>query len=271
MKSKLLLTAAVLSAGSIISARAGTKDDVKGAIKKLAENGNYSWTSTTQRPERPDGDGGNTNRFRSGPTEGKTADGMIHVKRSRGDRSYESVSKGDKVARKGEDGWAVIEPRPATDAGGDDGQRRRGSGRGSSMRNYRPPTARADELLAGVGELKKDGDAYVGELTEEGARALVSFGRGRGRGGDGGDAPERPQPTGVKGTAKFWVKDGVLTKYESVVAGKMKFGEREFDLGRTTSVEIKEVGSTKIDVPDDIKAKLSAEEKPAEEAKAEEK
>ena len=125
--------------------------------------------------------------------------------------------------------------------------------------------------MAGVGELKKDGDAYVGELTEKGAKALVSFGRSRGRGADGSDTPERPQPTGLKVTAKFWVKDGVLTKSESVVAGKIKFGEREFDLGRTTSVEIKDVGSTKIDVPDDIKAKLSAEEKPAEEAKAEEK
>jgi hypothetical protein len=268
MKTKLALTATIFLAGALIPAQAGDKDDVKNAIKKLSEKGNYSWTSTSKRPERPESDGGNSNRFRSGPTEGKTADGMIYLKSTRGDRTSESVAKGDKSARKGDEGWAVREPRTTTDAGGGDGQRRR-SGRGFSTRNYRTPAVRAEELLKLVGELKKDGDAYTGALTEEGAKSLVSFwgGRSRGGGDGGGDAAERPQPTGVKATAKFWVKDGVLAKYESVVEGKIKFGDNERDLGRTSTVEIKEIGSTKIDVPDDIKKKLSAEEKP----KAEEK
>ena len=200
------------------------------------------------------------------------------MKSTRGDRTSESLSKGDNAATKGEDGWALVEPRQGTDAGANDGQRRRG-GRGSYLRNYKTPSVRAEELLEKVGKLKKDGDAYTGELTEEGAKSLVSFRGGRTRGGNGGgDATERPQPTGVKVTAKFWVKDGVLTKYESVAAGRITIGDNERDLARTSTVEIKDVGSTKIDVPDEIKKKLSEQKKPdsdtkkpAEEKKAEEK
>ena len=280
-KHPLLLTASVFLASTLVPAQAGDKGDLKSAIKQLAKKGNYSWTSTSKRPERPEGDGGDRSRFRSGPTEGKTVGGLIHLKSSRGDRTFESLSKGDKAATKGDDGWALVEPRPSADAGGGDGQRRRGSrgSRGAFLRNYKTPPVRAGELLELVGDLKKEGDVYSGELTEEGAKSLVSFWGGRRRGGgDGGDAPAPPQPTGVKASAKFWVKDGVLTKYESVTAGKITFGDNERDLARTTTVELKEIGSTNIDAPDDIKTKLSAEdkpaaetEKPAKEAKAEEK
>jgi hypothetical protein len=69
-------------------------------------------------------------------------------------------------------------------------------------------------------------------------------------------AAEAPE---AKGTVKFWVKDGQLTKYEFVVRGKITVGEakREVDLSRTTTVEIKEAGSTKVSLPEDAKKKLS--------------
>ncbi|HIG84116.1 MAG TPA: hypothetical protein EYQ23_08645 [Verrucomicrobiales bacterium] len=269
MKKNLLVTMMILIVGSFIPAQAGIKEDVKSAIKKLAEKGNYSWTSTSKRPERPENAGGDNNRVRSGPTEGKTVGDMISVKSNRGERSFEFLIKGEKVAIKGEDGWSLIEPRRSNDATGTDDQdrERRRRGLSSYLRNYKTPSMRAEEFLAKVGSLKKDGDAYSGELTEEGAKSLVSFWRGRPRGDDGGDATERPQPTGVKASAKFWVKDGFLTKYESVVAGKITINDTERDLGRTTTVEIKDGGSTKIDVPDDFKNKLSTDEKPEFEGK----
>ncbi len=111
-------------------------------------------------------------------------------------------------------------------------------------------------MLGKLAEVKKDGDVFVAALTEEAAKEMVSFrGRGRGRGGD--DASERPEPSDVKATAKFWVKDGMLAKYETKTSGSISFNGSERDLGRTTTVEIKDVGSTKIDVPEEAKKLVS--------------
>ncbi|MCI0535250.1 MAG: hypothetical protein L0Z50_08480, partial [Verrucomicrobiales bacterium] len=106
-----------------------------------------------------------------------------------------------------------------------------------------------EELVGRVKELKKDGDAYSGDLTEEGAKALLSFG---GRGGGGG-----ANVSNAKGSAKFWVKDGVLSKYQYNVKGSVSFGGNDRDVDRTTTTEIKDVGSTKVEVPEDAKKKLS--------------
>ena len=56
---------------------------------------------------------------------------------------------------------------------------------------------------------------------------------------------------------KFWIKDGLLTKYEFKVQGKVTIGGNDRDVDRTSTVEIKDVGSTKVDVPDEAKKKLS--------------
>ena len=55
---------------------------------------------------------------------------------------------------------------------------------------------------------------------------------------------------------KFWLKDGALSKYEFKVQGKADFNGNEMDVDRTTTVEIKDVGATKVDVPEDAKKKL---------------
>ena len=269
MKSNHYLTAAMLLAFPLVSAQAGPKDDVAKAIKEL--EGNYSWTLTMKRPERPDSAGGNnSNRWGSGTSEGKTSDGIVYLKSTRGDRTMESLVKGDKAATKGDDGWTMVEETASTsgaDGSGTDERRRRWRGR--SLQNYKSPATQAEELVGKIAELKQDGDAYTGELTEEAAKEMVSFGGGRNRGGGdaaGADRPERPQPTGAKATVKFWIKDGVLSKYETIVAGKIKFNEREMDLARTTTVEFKDVGKTKIEIPDSLKEKLgSAPAKAAEE------
>jgi hypothetical protein len=103
------------------------------------------------------------------------------------------------------------------------------------------------ELVAGSKELSKDGDAYVGDLTENGAKALMTFRRG-------GDGPSINNP---KGTVKFWITDGELTKYEYKVQGQMNWNGNDIDIDRDTTVEIKNVGNTKVDLPEAAKAKLS--------------
>ena len=56
---------------------------------------------------------------------------------------------------------------------------------------------------------------------------------------------------------KFLVKDGVVSKYEIKVQGKVSFNGTDRDVDRTATIEIKDIGSTKIQVPDDAKKKLS--------------
>jgi hypothetical protein len=81
----------------------------------------------------------------------------------------------------------------------------------------------------------------VGSLTAEGAKAQIRFGNA----------------TDTEGSVKFWVKDGVLSKYEVKVKGKVEFNGNANDFERTTTTEIKDVGSTKVNVPAGAKSKVS--------------
>jgi hypothetical protein len=98
-------------------------------------------------------------------------------------------------------------------------------------------------------EFKKDGDAFSGDLTEDGIEQLLSFRRGAGA--------EDLAVANPKGNAKFWVKDGVLSKCEFHVEGTVTFNGNDQEINRTTTVEIKDVGMTKVQVPEEAKKKLS--------------
>lgn len=231
MKKNIVFGLASLMAASLIAADSTPKDEVTSAARALADKPGYSWTTTVAVP--PD------SRFRPGPTEGKTEkDGFTSVSMSFGDNTTEFVLQGSKSAVHTEDGgWQALSEL-------DD----QGPGRflGFMVRNFKAPAAEATNLVADVKELKKDGDSYSGDLTEDGAKSLLTFRRG-------GNA----SVSDAKGSAKFWLKDGVLTKYEFKVQGKVSFNGNDRDVDRTTTVEIKNIGTTKVEVPDDAKKKLS--------------
>jgi hypothetical protein len=88
---------------------------------------------------------------------------------------------------------------------------------------------------------------------------------GGGRRGDGGAAPS---PANAKGSVKFWLKDGALAKYEVHVEGTFSFNGNDRTIDRTTTTEIKEVGTTKLDVPEEATKKVDGGSAPAEEKKA---
>jgi len=244
MKKNALFGTLALVAGSLIAADSGPKDDVRAAAGKLAANSNYSWKTTV---ETAGGGGGGGGRFRPGPTEGKTEkDGFTFLSMTRGDNTMEAVLKGGKGALKTPDGWKSL--AEATEGG--DGQPNPTRFIGRMLQNFKTPAAQAEDLAAKAKELKKSDDAYAGELTEEGAKELLTFGPRPG----GGNAPT---PGNAKGSVKFWVKDGVLAKYEFKVQGTINFNGNEVDIDRTTTVEIKDVGSTKVDVPEEAKKKVS--------------
>ena len=241
MKRNILLGTMSLLAGSLIAADPSPKDDVTSAAKKLADQSSYSWKTTVTVPE---GGGG---RFRPGPSEGKTEkDGFTWFSMTMRDNTTEFVMKGDKAAVKTPDnGW---QSKAEATAGSDEPGPAMFLAR--MLENFKTPAAQAEDHTAKVKEFKKDGDMFSGDLTEDGAKELLTFGRRRG-GGEG------PSVSDAKGSAKFWVKDGVLSKYEINVQGKVTFGGNERDVNRTTTVEIKDVGTTKVSVPEEAAKKLS--------------
>jgi len=243
IRSILFGTVALLATSALASA-AGP-DDVKAAAKKLADADSYSWKQNTENAGGGRGPG-------AGPTEGKTEkDGYTYLKMTRGDNTVEVVMKGDKSAIKTQDGWKTAE-EAAADNGGGGGQPNPTRFLARMVRNFKAPAAQAETLADKAKELTKAEDAYSADLTEEGAKELLMFG-GR-RGGGNGNAPEI---SNAKGSIKFWTKDGVLAKYEYHVQGTVSFNGNERDVDRTTTVEISDVGSTKVDVPEEAKKKLS--------------
>jgi len=231
----MLFGVLALSAATILAA--DPKEEITAAAKKLAGMDNYAWKQVT---ENAGGQG-----FGAGTTEGKTEkDGFTWVSMPGRDNStIQAVKKGEKGAVKTEDGWQSLEELSSDQGGG------QGRGRFMAMRfrNFKAPAIQVQDLAANAKDLKPEGDAFVSDLTEEGAKSQLRFG---GRGGNG------PEISGAKGSVKVWLKNGLIAKYELKVKGTVSFNGNDRDIDRTTTVEIKEVGSTKVEVPDEAKKKL---------------
>lgn len=238
MKKILVFNAALLLTGALLAADASPKDDVNAAAKKLADVGSYSWKVTA--------DFGPNSQFTPGPTEGKTEkNGFTWLSSTFNDNTSVGLSKGTNVVIKTDAGWQTAEE--ASSGGGGFNP---GTFMARRMQNLKAPAAEVTDLVSKAKEIKKDGDTYSGELTEDGAKSLLSFGFGR----RGGQQP--PAATDAKGSVKFWLKDGALVKYESKVSGKRDFNGETRDIERNATTEIKDVGTTKIEAPEEAKKKL---------------
>ena len=242
----------VLAAGPLLAA---PSDDVKTAAAALGNAANYTWQSKV--------DMGADSPMQMGPTDGKTEkDGYTTVSMSMMDNTSTVVLKGTNAAVKTDNGWqTVAEAMQGADGGGGGGF---GGGPGMfavmQAQNIKLPAVEAVSLVGLAGTLKVDGDKITGDLTTDGAKEQLSM-RGRGRrgggpGGPGGPGGGGPEISNPKGTVTFWITDGKLTKYAFHVTGSMDFGGNAMDMDRTTTVTITDVGTTKVEVPDDAKKKL---------------
>jgi len=225
MKKTILFGALALLAGSLCAADSSPKDEVIGAAQKLAATANYTWHTTVVVPEDAP--------FKPGPTDGKTEKGgLTYVKLSFRDNTAEFVKKGASGAATSPDGgWQSLTNMDSS----------QGPGRFmvGMIRNFKTPDAQAAELANATKELKKDGDVYSSDLTEDGAKTLLTFRRG------GNATVSNPS-----GSVKFWLKDGILTKFEYKVKGTVSLNGNDIDVDRDTTVEIKDVGTTKMDAPE---------------------
>jgi hypothetical protein len=241
-----------LLAGLLAMALSGAdaKTDVKAAAQKLAGQ-SYAYT-TTVKSEGGQGGGQQGRALGATLSEAKVdKDGTAVLTYKSGETTILAVVKGEKSAVKAADGWKAS-TEFQRGQGGQGQQRDPAAGVARGLRTYKAPGAAAEGLADKTKEIKDDGEgAYSGELTEEGVKELLSFG-----GRPGGNNQNAPQVADPKGSVKFWVKDGTLVKYEVNVQGKMTFGQREIVINRTTTVEIKDVGTATVEVPEEAKAKL---------------
>lgn len=223
---------------SLLAADSTPTDDVAAAVKALGDQANYSWRTTV--------DAGANARFKPGPTDGKTEkDGYTTISMTFNDNTTEIVIKGGKVAIKGENGWQSGDEASQDNSGG-------GFNRGAFMvrmaQNYKAPAAEVASLAGQATNLAAGISGISGDLSEDGAKALLTFRRG----GNGNG----PTVTNPKGSVTFWITDGKLLKYQTHVSGTVSFNGNDRDVDRTSTTEIKDIGSTKIEIPDDAKKKL---------------
>jgi len=259
---KKLILPCIVAVTTASIAFAAPADDVKAAAKKLADASNYSWTQTTENAG-----GGGGGGFGGGPSSGKTEKGGVTITTRTGPNGEtQTIRKGEKTVLQNQDGeWVTMEEMMAQFGGGQGGpppgggQGGRGGGRGGF--GFGGGAIPADDIVAIVDQakdLKVADGAITGSLTDEGVtQRLGRGGFGRGGGGGGGGQPPAP-PKNASGTVKFWVKDGAVVKYELHVKGTVQGRNGEQEVDRTTTVEIKDIGTTKVEVPAAAKAKLGA-------------
>jgi hypothetical protein len=227
-------------------AAAEPRDEIKAAAKALSGKANYTWKSDSQIAGMP---------FNPGPTVGKTEkSGFTVLSQEIRGEIIEAVLKETNGVVKTDEGWMFASElfgpgRGAGDVGGLNPARIMGR----LLLSSKNPAEQIENILEKIQEAKKDGAGVVsGNLTAEGAKELMSFGRRRRPGANGanGGAEE------AKGSVKVWMKDGVLARYELFLSGTISFGGEERAIERTTTVEIKEVGTTRVQVPDAARQKL---------------
>jgi hypothetical protein len=224
-------------------------DDVKAAAKKLEDSANYSWTTTTKNNAETPGQG--AGRYAPGPVEGKSEKGGVTwYSMKQGENVIEGAMKGDKFAFKVKDQWMGSGDVPG---GAPQGRPDPSMFLGRILKTMKPGAQGFSEMIGRIKDLKSEGGGlYSGEFSPEGARDQITPPRPEGVPGN----VTLPAISDAKGTIKVWVKDGMVSKVESTMLGKMTIGGKDREINRTTTVEFKDVGTTKVEIPDEAKKKL---------------
>lgn len=229
---KRFILSALVAALPFANSLADSKSEVAAGVKNLGSQSGYAWTYT------PKTQGSESAKRQQSALDGKTErDGYTLIHGEIGDVSVDIGLKGDKMVVNYSGDWL---------SAAEIGENNRTVQR---LRTLKRPTDEADLLLAKTTSIKKDTDgAYVGELDANWAKEMFAL--------LGRRAAEAPTATG---SVKFWLKAGQLAKYEFIIRGKITTGtsKEETEVSRTTTVEIKDVGITKVSLPDEAKKKLS--------------
>ena len=236
MKQALLIGVIGVLAHTLTAAESSPQDKIVSATRQLGDQPNYSWTTTTK-----EGDG---SPGRVGPIAGKAEKGgPTYLTFEIGGVPVEVYMNGQKGAAKALEGWQTFDEIAQT------------SGTAAAvvryLRIYKAPGSESVALSGKVEDVKEAEGVFSADLKEQAAKELLERGARRREGQD------PPKVENSKGSVKFWIHNGALTKYEVNIRGKVTAGDRETDVDRTTTIEIKDAGATKLDVPAEAKQKMS--------------
>ena len=231
MKSSFTSFAVVASLFAAMTAAADPKTEITAAIQKLEQQAGYSWSYTPKVVGSESAGRGQV------PLKGKADKaGFAVISGEMGDVSVEIGIKGEKMIVNYTGEWLST---------AEIGENNRTVQR---LRLIKRPTDEATMLAGKAAALKKEADgSYAGALDGAWAKEMFAL--------LGRRAAAAPS---AEGLVKFWLKDGALSKYEFVVKGKIVSGEdkKETELSRTATVEIKDVGTATVSLPDEAKKKL---------------
>lgn len=274
-----------------LSLFAGTPaEDLKAGVQGLTSAANYSWVTSVELPGMPFTPPATEGKTIKGGATWLSQEGMD------GNTTVAILKDGKGVVQLS-DGWKTADelpafgrppggpggggPRPGGQGGpggpggpkadggpgGPGGPGAQGGGRppggpggpggggfGAMMARFllmaKTPTDELAGLVDKVQNLKSTKPGiYVGTLPEDVVKPMLSFGPGPGGG---------PQVKDAKGSAKFWVKDGVISKYEIEAGGTMSMFGEEREMTRISTIEIKNAGKTQIEVPAEAAKKLES-------------
>jgi hypothetical protein len=236
MKQALIIGLIGLLARTLSAAESSPQDKIISATKQLGDKPSYTWTTTTK-----ESDGSSA---RVGPIDGKAdKGGLTYLSFSIGGIPVEVYMNGQKGAAKALEGWQTFDEIAQT------------SGTAAAvvrfLRSYKAPGVESAALSDKVKDVKEAEGMLSGELKEDAAKELLERGARRREG------QEPPKVANPKGSVKFRIQNGALTKYEINIQGKVTAGDRESDVNRTTTIEIKDAGATKLEVPAEAKQKMT--------------
>jgi hypothetical protein len=245
MHSKTLaITLSALAAlGSTTTWAGEAEDKLSDAVKKLADAANYTWTSSTEISGAP---------MRLSPTTGKTEKGgFTHLATEAFDNSIEVVRKGTNgVIKIADEPWKSPSELPEPNFGGGmPDPASMGAMFGRRLMAARTPSDDIEAALKRMKPLKIESDGISGEFTEQGIQEYLKESR-RGR--------RFSEPKNAKGTVRVWIKDGVLVKSVLDTEATMEGPQGEMTMQTITTTEVKDVGTTKVVVPEDAKKKLGS-------------
>jgi hypothetical protein len=287
---KRVLLSSMLAAIALSAVRADSLDLALVAAMKLPDAANYSWLTTVDDDARSYTIDGQTDRATDLSLVSMPVVAAIRRRAGTGSSNSGNLStvafKGDEhFVIQTDDGWKTAGELAAQatsrSRGGSSRYPGMGGARSRHGRNARrggfpggagagdaeggrplPPYSNLQKTLsrpheevgfivAGAGDLKAEGDIVSGTLSETAAKLLLVH-----------PGQKEITPLTGSGTFRLWIRDGVLTRYEVKLEGMLAVqgnGERhEVAVHQTALTEIRQVGTTKVAVPDEAKKKLGA-------------
>ncbi|MSU53952.1 MAG: hypothetical protein EXS41_11280 [Opitutaceae bacterium] len=108
-------------------------------------------------------------------------------------------------------------------------------------------------IIGSYTEIQSDGDIITGTLSETGAKLLLVHA-----------GQNELTPLKASGTFRLWVTNGSLEKYELRLDGTLSVetpsARRQVEVHQKSTTEIKAIGTTNFDVPEEARKKLGVEQ-----------